>query len=340
MTRTRSYTEIAEKLDRFKEMAKAVHLSQMIPGIKDVDMAFMVLMECEVTGQTVFEWDQLNHIVCGRPAMKYDAMIAAYNSLPDCQAKLLEKTPEKASVLLIDGEDEMQFTLTWEDAQREPWVYEGKESDNVAILAKGQTPPRIKAKYATPRSRAIMLYARCVSDAIRTTRPEVTKGRYTPEEIEDFDVIDSPRVTEVKQPELSDPKRLVAPKSPAVPSTPQPIEAKQVEHYEEPEQPATETPSEVTVDDDAGESLDGKTSINVNGPCSDDQVTTIRSMLADLKKEGHDLIGAVKAVLAAHKINGLAGLSFDEARRLVAALERKSIENWATETLKGPTSPA
>lgn len=328
--RSNSYIQIAENLENFKAMAKLVHMSQMVPGIKDADMAFMVLMECEMTGQTIFEWNEENHIICGRPSMKYDTMIAAFNSMPGCRVKLLEKTPERAALLLIDGEDEQEFSLTWQDAQREPWVYDGKESDNVAILAKGETPPRMKAKYATPRSRAIMLFARCVSDAIRTTRPEVTKGRYTPEEIEDFTVIDADSVTDVSQPKPIDIKKLTAPEAPK-PKTASP---------EEPAATAPAAPAETEAEPAAElSSLAGQNSIDINSPIVTEQDTKIRRLLESLKKEGIDLIGPLKAKLKSSGINGLGGLTYGEADSLIAALERKEIENWAKQQIKGHNGP-
>lgn len=344
----RTYAAIAENLDRFKEMAKLVHLSQMVPGIKDADMAFMVLMECEMTGQTVFEWDQENHIICGRPSMKYDAMVAAFNAMKDCRVKMLAKTPEKASLLLIDGDDATEFTLTWDDAKKEPWVYDGKESDNVAILAKGETPPRMKAKYATPRSRAIMLYARCVSDAIRTTRPEVTKGRYTPEEIEDFDVIDAESVTEVAQPKLSDPKKLEAPKprdiqpaaeptpaaktepaAPAAPTTVANLEPAKPTAPAAPASPAAPAaPTAHAADESQPASLVGQSTASVDGPTTDVQYKTILSLLESLKKEGVDAINPVKAKLAAYGLKGIMSLTYAESDDLILKLQNKEIETW------------
>ena len=66
-------------------------------------------------------------------------------------------------------------------------VYEGKEGDIVAKLLNGKTQGlRIKAKYATPRSRMQMLWARLISDSIRIVAPEIITGVYVPEEVDDF----------------------------------------------------------------------------------------------------------------------------------------------------------
>jgi hypothetical protein len=45
---------------------------------------------------------------------------------------------------------------------------------------------RIKDNYATPRARMQMLWARTVSDGVRSICPGATRRRYTPTEIADF----------------------------------------------------------------------------------------------------------------------------------------------------------
>ena len=97
------------------------------------------------------------------------------------------RTPEEAAIeLTCDGEVNV-FRLTWQEALAEPFVYEGKEGDIVAKLLNGKTQDlRIKAKYATPRSRMQMLWARLISDSIRIVAPEIITGVYVPEEVDDF----------------------------------------------------------------------------------------------------------------------------------------------------------
>jgi hypothetical protein len=343
----KTYTDIAANLPAYREMAKLIRMSQMIPGVIDEDMAFVVLMECEVTGQTLFQWAQENHIVGTRPTMKYDAMIAAYNALPGCRCKLIQKTPDVCAIELVDGDQSQRFTLTWDELQKEAVVYNGKESEVVAMLAAGKSP-KLKDKYATPRSRAVMMYARLVSDAIRSTRPEVTKGKYTPEEVEDFDDVRTVQAESVKSVE---PQKLVAPKVEAKPDpkpeakTEQPgvepaktAEASTLEVKPEPiadPEPASDSDVNPLTNEPAGES-----SRSMDDPATDDQIATIKTLLGDLKKAGVDLFGAVKAKLAAAKINGLAGLTYGEADSLRVALECKTHEQWMETLLKGHSAPS
>lgn len=328
-----SYSNIASQIDAFKELARLIFMSQMVPGIKDADMAFMILVECEITGQSIFEWDQENHIICGRPSMKYDAMIAAFNSMEGCRVKLLDKSPERAALLLIDGEDEREFSITWADAQKEPWVYEGKEGDNVKILAEGKTPPRMKAKYATPRSRAIMLYARLASDAIRSTRPEVTKGRYTPEEIEDFTVVDAHSVKTVVEPH-----KIESPQTPAKGDTTEPAAVEKPDPKPEPSaaEPVAKVAATADEPESKLESMNGKTSLSVDEPITTEQDAKIRELLKQLKLGGiADIVERVKTKLTASGLAGLDGLSIAEADALIRALESKEIEVWASSQVKG-----
>ena len=101
--------------------------------------------------------------------------------------EILERTSEVAAIRVsLDGRT---FTerLTWEEAQEEPFVYAGKDSDNAAILASGdRSTLRISSNYATPRRRSQHLWARVVSDSIRVIGPHLLAGAYTPEEVSGF----------------------------------------------------------------------------------------------------------------------------------------------------------
>lgn len=339
----KTYTDIAARLPEYKEMAKLVHMSQMIAGIKDTDMAFMVLMECEVTGQTLFNWAEENHIVGTRPTMKYDAMIAAYNQLPNCKFEFVEKSAERCAIALTDNGIRKEFSLTWADLQKESIPYVGKESEIVAKLAKGETPP-LKDKYATPRSRAVMMYARLVSDAIRSTRPEVTKGKYTPEEVEDFDpasVVTSPEVKRiVEQPKQETARVEPAKANPtAKPTLQEQADADQTA-FEDAMQ-ANEQAEQTTTTKLAAEPTPGsKSKESLSEPAGKERAEALKAKLAELRKEGIDLFAKVKAKLASAGIDGLANLSISEADSLMRALEGKQIDKWIQEGIFGGKAPS
>lgn len=346
----KTYTDIAENLPAYRDMAKLIYMSQMIAGIKDADMAFMVLMECEVTGQTLFQWAEENHIVGTRPTMKYDAMIAAYNQLPNCKFEFLEKSADRCAIALTDNGIRKEFSLTWADLQKESIPYVGKESEIVAKLAKGETPP-LKDKYATPRSRAVMMYARLVSDAIRSTRPEVTKGKYTPEEVEDFDpasvVVTSPEVKRIAEQPKQETSRVEPAVSPTAKTTLEIAEklkqrpaaektavATEAEHLQELAEQTTTTKL-------AAEPTPGsKSKESLSEPAGKERAEALKAKLAELRKEGIDLFARVKAKLASAGIDGLANLSISEADSLMRALEGKQIDKWIQEGIFGVKVPS
>jgi hypothetical protein len=67
-------------------------------------------------------------------------------------------------------------SLSWEDVQQERYIYAKDGS--------------LKDNWATPRGRRQMLWARVISEAVRTLAPEIVAGTYTPEETHDF--VDEP----------------------------------------------------------------------------------------------------------------------------------------------------
>ena len=91
--------------------------------------------------------------------------------------QILERTAEAAEIVAsIDGR-EVQERFTWLEAQDEPFVYDGKPSDVVPKLVNGQRDElKLASNYATPRRRGQHLWARVVSDSIRTIAPNLLAG--------------------------------------------------------------------------------------------------------------------------------------------------------------------
>jgi hypothetical protein len=142
-------------------------------------------MECMTKRVPPFSLAERYHLIKGQLSMKVDVELAEFNRAGGTH-KIVCRTPDEAAVeLSIDGKTNV-FRFTWAEAQAEPFVYLGKEADVVKMLLDGKKPP-MKPKYATPRSRMQMLWARCVGDVIKATHPIVNSGLYTPEEVEDFD---------------------------------------------------------------------------------------------------------------------------------------------------------
>jgi len=171
------------------QLGEAIYRSGMF-GCDSPSQGRIMAMECMARRQPPLALAERYNVIKGKLSMKADAMMAGFRALGG-KTKVIKRDENEACIeLRLDGEKE-RFRFTWEEAQKEPFIYLGKESDVLAKLEAGK-PPAIKPKYATPRSRMQMLWARVVSDAVRTMAPEVCAGTYTPEEQADVAGVDLP----------------------------------------------------------------------------------------------------------------------------------------------------
>lgn len=171
------------------QLGQAIYRSAMF-GCESPSQGNVLALECMARRQPPLALAERYNVIKGKLSMKADAMLAGFRALGG-KTKVIKRDEDEACIeLRLDGEKE-RFRFTWEEAQKEPFIYLGKEADVLAKLEAGK-PPAIKPKYATPRSRMQMLWARVVSDAVRTMAPEVCAGTYTPEEHADAAGIDLP----------------------------------------------------------------------------------------------------------------------------------------------------
>ena len=145
-----------------------------------------IIMMCYQEGWTLYEFATTFDWMHGRASKKTDAMIADFE-LRGGKREIIERSSERAAVKLSYNGKNYESALTWEECKKEPFVYAGRQETILAALKAGDTSRLgIKDKYATPRSRMQMLWARVHSDGIRVVCPESVKGNYTPEEVGDF----------------------------------------------------------------------------------------------------------------------------------------------------------
>ncbi|MFA6063940.1 MAG: hypothetical protein WC736_15235 [Gallionella sp.] len=127
------------------------------------------------------------HIMMGRLTKKAEAILADFVKAGG-KYKILQRDATGAKVVASMGETkDATFSFSWDDALQEPFVYAGSAKDQRAELKKPLEQRTLKDKYATPRSRMQMLWARLVSDMGRALCPSATDGMYPPEEVSDFD---------------------------------------------------------------------------------------------------------------------------------------------------------
>ena len=177
-----TYQTLIENFGQIQLLGGAIAKSGMFGSISE-NQGVVIATECYLNDMSPLEYAKRNKIVNGKPFKQYDAMLAEFRERGG-DSKILSKTADLASIRLKLGETTEEFSISWQDAQKETYPYLGKEADIVAALARGETPP-LKPKYATPGSRATMLFARVVSSSIRAMAPEVNFGCYTPEELDD-----------------------------------------------------------------------------------------------------------------------------------------------------------
>lgn len=177
------FDRIADPIVAVKALGAAIAQSQMF-GCETNAAGEVLAMEVLTRKIPPLELAARYHMIYGKLSMKADYMLAAANAR-GWRHKIVQRDEAGAAIEMThpDGRA-VAARLTWDAAQKEPFPYEGKERDIVAALQAGKSPP-LKSKYATPRSRTQMLWARVVSDLIRSVEPSVNHGEYTPEEISD-----------------------------------------------------------------------------------------------------------------------------------------------------------
>ena len=331
----KSYAEMAASIAAVEKMGTWIHQSGMF-GTTSTAQGCVIAMECYVVNMPILEYQKRNGLVKGTPYVPYDAMAAAFEEAGG-KIKLVSRTPELAEAVFTWNGVATTMRFSWEDASKEPVVYNGKESEIVDQLNAGKTP-KIKSKYATPRSRATMLWARLISDSIKAIHPGCNFGTYTLEEVEDFDQQAEP---------VSLPGVEVAKTEPARQQTVQPTQAVQevpaqvVQVATQPVQTQSVQPVAPVPPTDSNATDPYVEKIN-NGPAIEEQRNQVVSLLRGLAQEGHAGINVIIGnTLKAHGIDGgVLGLTYAEADTLINALTTKTMDAWASSPLVGHVKAA
>lgn len=167
-----------------------------------------VLASMQVTqGISLMDILRTYHFVDGKLSMRAEAMLATFRDQYGGQHVVLKRDPEGAGIRLIDRHGTVtECFLSWEQIKNEPFTKDKKGG--------------VKANYATPHKRMQMLWARLVSDSVRSVEPSVVAGIYTPEEIGDFSqASEVTTLAESAPPQRLPPEQttqLAAPQSPPV----------------------------------------------------------------------------------------------------------------------------
>ncbi len=186
-------------------------------GVTNPAEGFIVVATCIQEGMSLLKFSERYNVICGRCSMKAEAMLANLLDLGGSY-KVISRTAESAAIEVKYRDASFTARLDWADAQKETYT---RQKD-------GRT---LKDNWSTPRRRMQMLWARVVSDGVRTVCPNATRGTYTPEEIQDFEprepriinddgVIESKALPDMSAPTSDDMAPPTALAAPAVPDTP------------------------------------------------------------------------------------------------------------------------
>lgn len=158
--------------------------SQMF-GCKNIGEANVIAWSLLVSGKDPLVLCQRNDIIKGKLAMKTGAMISDFVRAGG-KFKILQRTTEVASIELRYNGEKHVFTFSWEDCQKEDYVWSADANAGRApkYLKNGELNVKaMKPNYKTPRGRMQMLWNRVVSDGVRTIAPDVCFSIYSPDEL-------------------------------------------------------------------------------------------------------------------------------------------------------------
>ena len=160
-------------LNDMSNMAQAFAKSGFF-GYRNSSEAFTLMCLAQANGLHPAKAAERYHIIQGRPAMKADAMLAAFQEAGG-KVRWVKRT-EKECTLHLSHPQGGELDVTW--------------SIERATKA-GLTGKSTWKQYPTQ-----MLSARCVSEGVRALYPACLCGMYTPEEVQDFDAKPAPQPTE------------------------------------------------------------------------------------------------------------------------------------------------
>lgn len=192
-------------MDDLKQMASAACKSGLFQ-MPSPEAALTLMLLCQAEGLHPIQAMRQFHIIKNRPAMRADAMQAAFQNAGG-KLQWIERSDARCSV---------EVTHPAGGTCVVTWTIEQAKSAGLTNNPTWQKFPRA------------MLSARCISEAIRAVYPAVVCGLYTPEEVQDFDEQPKPKT----QPR-GDVKNTPVDKIPAAPKTNAPqaaqIEAETIE---------------------------------------------------------------------------------------------------------------
>jgi hypothetical protein len=173
----------AAMMDFVKQLGKDIAVSKMF-GAENENQGRVLALACLVRGRDPLSLPLEYHLMGGKLTMRADAMLGRFSSAGGVY-EIIEHSPNAAEIKMEFKGRKFHERFTWQEAQQEPFVYEGKGV--VKLLQAGKHAElQLKDNYATPRRRMQQLWCRVVSDGVRVIAPELVTGSYSPQETSDY----------------------------------------------------------------------------------------------------------------------------------------------------------
>lgn len=160
------YDKINNPMDAIKTMGDWIAHSGMFGCVKP-EQGYVLAMECLASRQTPLSWKRENHLINGNITMKSESMLSGLMQA-GWDVDWIQFDTTAAIADFRKGQKELRVSFSAEDAKQA-----------------GLLPAKPGSGWA--KFPAEMLRARLISKATRMLDPRITQGRYTPEEVADFD---------------------------------------------------------------------------------------------------------------------------------------------------------
>jgi len=162
---TAFYDRIDSPMEAIKQMGEWIAHSGMFGCVKP-EQGYVLAMECLASRQTPLSWKKENHLINGNITMKSESMLSGLMNA-GWDIDWIQFDSQAAIADFSKGAKKVRVSFTADDAK-----------------IAGLIPAKPGSGWA--KFPAEMLRARVISKATRMLDPRITQGRYTPEEVADF----------------------------------------------------------------------------------------------------------------------------------------------------------
>ncbi len=165
------YSQACTSLDAVKQLGDWIAHSGMFGATKP-EQGYILALECIASRMTPLSWKRENHLINGNITMKSESMLSGLMNA-GWDIDWIQFDAQAAIADFSKGAKKVRVSFTADDAK-----------------VAGLIPAKPGSGWA--KFPAEMLRARVISKATRMLDPRITQGRYTPEEMADFNTPSTP----------------------------------------------------------------------------------------------------------------------------------------------------